>query len=64
MKNQKKYAMDCKAFELQNKAIKNIYPPTHWCWVVVEAGIEAMTIIRGGYETDKKQEKGESNQLF
>ena len=28
MKNPKKYAMDCKAFELQNKAIKKIYPPS------------------------------------
>ena len=63
MKNPKKYAMDCKAFELQNKAIKKNYPP-HWCWVVVETGIKAMTIIRGGYETDKKQGKGESKQLF
>ena len=27
MKNPKKYAMDCKAFELQNKAIKTVYPP-------------------------------------
>ena len=67
MKNPKKYTMDCKAFEMQNKAIKKILPPTlppHWCWVVIEAGMEAMTISRGGYETDKKQKKNESKQLF
>ena len=64
MKNPKKYAMDCKAFELQNKAIKKIAPPPHWSWAVVETVIRAMTIIRGGYEADKKREKGESINLF
>ena len=31
---------------------------------MVETGIGAMTIVTGGYETDKKQEKGENKLLF
>ena len=31
---------------------------------MVETGIGAMTIVTGGYETYKKQEKGENKLLF
>ena len=31
---------------------------------MVETGIGAMSIVTGGYETDKKQEKGENKLLF
>ena len=40
MKNQKKYTMDCKAFELQNEAIKKNYPPPIGVELWLRLGLE------------------------